>query len=126
MEKEGLKRSLALLKERRVTIDCIVTDRHPQIQKFLRETGINQYYDVWEKGTFCIIVLQFNNKLFLSDLGTPAFYELEKVLSSKRVLKDIAKLSPHHQTSSLESFHSVFLQFAAKNVIYPFLGMLCR
>ncbi|XP_056444674.1 uncharacterized protein LOC130381219 isoform X2 [Gadus chalcogrammus] len=53
MEKEGLKRSLALLEERRVTLDCIVTDRHPQIQKFLRETGINQYYDVWhmEKGT---------------------------------------------------------------------------
>ncbi|KAK0151762.1 hypothetical protein N1851_006863 [Merluccius polli] len=52
MEKEGLKRSLALLEERRVTLDCIVTDRHRQIQKFLRETGINQYYDVWhmEKG----------------------------------------------------------------------------
>ncbi|XP_041916195.1 uncharacterized protein LOC121680718 [Alosa sapidissima] len=52
MEKEGLKRSLALLNERKVTLDCIVTDRHPQIQKFLREAGINQYYDVWhmEKG----------------------------------------------------------------------------
>ncbi|XP_076125856.1 uncharacterized protein LOC143105675 [Alosa pseudoharengus] len=52
MEKEGLKRSLALLNGRKVTLDCIVTDRHPQIQKFLREAGINQYYDVWhmEKG----------------------------------------------------------------------------
>ena len=52
MEKEGLKRSLALLEERGVTLDCIVTDRHPIIQKFLRETNITQYYDVWhmEKG----------------------------------------------------------------------------
>ncbi|XP_076154859.1 uncharacterized protein LOC143138242 [Alosa pseudoharengus] len=58
--------------------------------------------------------------------GTPAFYQLEKVLSAKRVLKDIAKLSPHHRTSSLESFHSVILQFAPKNVVFPFLGMLCR
>lgn len=54
MEKEGLKRSLSLLRARDVTIDCIVTDRHPQIQKFLREESVTQFYDVWhmEKGTF--------------------------------------------------------------------------
>ena len=53
MEKEGLKRSLALLDARGVTIDSIVTDRHPQIQKFLRDNNITQFYDVWhmEKGT---------------------------------------------------------------------------
>ncbi|KAG7479568.1 hypothetical protein JOB18_028925 [Solea senegalensis] len=52
MEKEGLKRSLALLEERGVTMESIVTDRHPQIQKFLRESNITHYYDVWhmEKG----------------------------------------------------------------------------
>ncbi len=47
MEKEGLKRSLALLNARGVTLDCIVTDHHPQIQKFLRESNITHYYDVW-------------------------------------------------------------------------------
>ena len=41
-------------------------------------------------------------------------------------LRDIAKLSPHHQTSSLEAFHDVILRFAPKNLVYPFLGMLCR
>lgn len=53
MEKEGLKRSLALLEARGVKLESIVTDRHPQIQKFLRETNIMHYYDVWhmEKGT---------------------------------------------------------------------------
>ncbi|CAM4732982.1 unnamed protein product [Leuciscus chuanchicus] len=35
MEK-GLQRSLALLEARGVTLECIVTDRHPQIQKYLR------------------------------------------------------------------------------------------
>ena len=52
MEKEGLKRSLSLLGAQGVTIDCIVTDRHPQIQKFLREENITHFYDVWhmEKG----------------------------------------------------------------------------
>nr|XP_055059811.1 uncharacterized protein LOC129443335 [Misgurnus anguillicaudatus] len=192
MEMEGLKRSLALLKERKVTLDCIVTDRHLQIQKFLREAGINQYYDVWhvEKGIskrlekiskrkdcqklkkwmrairnhiywtaatsasgpervakFTSILNHVRDVHIHEDsnfpaclhpvrktrdknkwltAGTPAFYQLEKVLSGKRVLKDIAKLSPHHQTSSLESFHSVILQFAPKNVVFPFLGMLCR
>ncbi|XP_067292168.1 uncharacterized protein [Pseudorasbora parva] len=52
MEKEGLRRSLDLLRARGVTFDSIVTDRHPQIQKYLREANITQYYDVWhvEKG----------------------------------------------------------------------------
>ncbi|XP_041938207.1 uncharacterized protein LOC121699817 isoform X2 [Alosa sapidissima] len=60
------------------------------------------------------------------DKRTPAFYHLEKELTKKTVLKDIAKLSPHYQTSSLEAFHSVILRFAPKNVVYPYLGMLCR
>lgn len=52
MEKEGLKRGLDFLDAHGVTLDCIVTDRHPQIQKFLRERNVNQFYDVWhiEKG----------------------------------------------------------------------------
>ncbi|XP_028444628.1 uncharacterized protein LOC114562455 [Perca flavescens] len=47
MEKEDLTRSLALLESRGVKLDCIVTDRHPQVQKFLRERNITHYYDVW-------------------------------------------------------------------------------
>jgi hypothetical protein len=49
MEKEGLVRSLALLQEAGISIDAIVTDRHPQIQKFLREMApsIEHYYDTW-------------------------------------------------------------------------------
>ncbi|XP_030277722.1 uncharacterized protein LOC115584440 [Sparus aurata] len=58
--------------------------------------------------------------------GTPAFYKLEKLLTNKRTLKDVAKLSPHHQTSSVEAFHSVILRFAPKNVVFPFIGKLCR
>lgn len=54
MEKEGLKRSLEWLEECGVRLDCIVTDRHLQIQKFLKERNVTQYYDVWhlEKGMF--------------------------------------------------------------------------
>ncbi|XP_028436431.1 uncharacterized protein LOC114557245 [Perca flavescens] len=48
MEKEGLKRSLTLLEARGVTLDCIVTNRnrHPQVQKFLRESNITHFYNV--------------------------------------------------------------------------------
>ncbi|XP_031429046.1 uncharacterized protein LOC105898184 isoform X2 [Clupea harengus] len=192
MEKEGLKRSLALLEARGVTLDSIVTDRHPQIQKFLREANITHYYDVlhMEKGLskklektsqnkeceklkkwLCSIknhiywtaatstsgpervakwtsilnhvqdIHSHEDPVFPQCLhprrtsrdkskwltaGTPAFCRLEKVLSSKKVLKDVEKLSPHYQTSSLESFHSVILRFAPKNGVFPFLGMLCR
>ncbi len=52
MEKEGLKRSLDFLDARGVTLECIITDRHPQIQKFLRERNVPRFNDVWhiEKG----------------------------------------------------------------------------
>ncbi|XP_030215058.1 uncharacterized protein LOC115545772 [Gadus morhua] len=52
MEKEGLKRCLDHLEANGFKVDYIVTDRHPQIQKYLRERNITQFYDVWhfEKG----------------------------------------------------------------------------
>lgn len=51
-EKEGLKRSLKLMEENDISLECIISDRHPQVQKFLKEAQITQYYDVWhfEKG----------------------------------------------------------------------------
>ncbi|KAA8594390.1 hypothetical protein FQN60_005224, partial [Etheostoma spectabile] len=47
MEKEGFMRSLDLLHRSGVKLDCIITDRQPQIQKFLRERKITHFYDVW-------------------------------------------------------------------------------
>ncbi|KAG7454045.1 hypothetical protein MATL_G00263980 [Megalops atlanticus] len=192
IEMEGLKRSLALLEERGITLDSIVTDRHPQIQKFLKETRIKHYYDVWhiEKGLSKKLVLISKNKdcdilkkwlrsiknhmywtaasltsgpervaKWMSILnhirnvhthedpafpqflhapqtsrdkskrlkaGTEAFCILEKALTNKRILKDVEKMSPHHQTLLLEAFYSVILRFAPKNVVFPFLGMVCR
>ncbi|XP_026128189.1 uncharacterized protein LOC113108962 isoform X2 [Carassius auratus] len=192
MEKEGLTRSLALLESRGVNLDCIVTDRHPQVQKFLRERKITHYYDVWHiakglskkleeisKQKDCEILKRWmksiNNHIYwtaasstsereriakwnsilnhVRDVHThedplytmcehairkttdkskwlqadsQVFNKLEKLLTNKRMLKDVAKLSPHHQTSSLESFHSVILRFAPKNVVFTFIGMLCR
>lgn len=70
--------------------------------------------------SFVLMTLQF------SSTGTLVFEKLEMVMTSKRTLNDVAKLSPHYQTSSLESFHSVILRFAPKNVVFPYIGMLCR
>ncbi|XP_067237056.1 uncharacterized protein [Chanodichthys erythropterus] len=192
MEKEGLARSLALLESRGVNLDCIVTDRHPQVQKFLRERNITHYYDVWHmaKGISKKLELiskqkdceklkkwikSINNHIYWTAAGSNSeperiakwtailnhvrdvhthedplypkcehvirkttdknkwlqadsvvFNKLEKLLTNKRTLKDVAKLSPPHQTSSLEAFRAIILRFAPKNVIFPFIGMLCR
>jgi len=49
MEKEGLIRSLEFLESSGLSVDAIITDRHPQVQKYLRENkpSISHYYDVW-------------------------------------------------------------------------------
>lgn len=51
---------------------------------------------------------------------------LDSLLRKKNLLTDVSKLSPHHQTSSIEAYHSVILQFAPKNIVYSYMGMLSR
>lgn len=49
MEKEGLERVLEHLQQQGLTVQVLVTDRHKQINKWLREShpAITHYYDVW-------------------------------------------------------------------------------
>ena len=67
MEKEGLerKRSMEYLSAVDLHVGTIITDRHPQIQKWVRETmakeenlhpGVTHYYDPWHicKGKYFI------------------------------------------------------------------------
>lgn len=59
-------------------------------------------------------------------VGSSALNRLDKVLTNKRFLTDVAKLSHHSQTPTVESFHGVIQRFAPKNAVFPFTGMLCR
>ena len=49
MEKNGLHRVMEFLGQKQLTVDVLVTDRHRQINKWLRETHpeVKHYYDVW-------------------------------------------------------------------------------
>ncbi|XP_030249967.1 uncharacterized protein LOC115567468 [Sparus aurata] len=58
--------------------------------------------------------------------STAACEQLTAVLLAPRLLKDMEKISPQHHTSAIESFHSLILKFAPKNVVFSFTGMLCR
>ena len=52
--------------------------------------------------------------------------KLSDLLTNSYLCKDITRLSPVHQTSSLEAFHSVIIHFAPKYVPFSFHGMNCR
>ncbi|XP_048034604.1 uncharacterized protein LOC125260326 [Megalobrama amblycephala] len=65
-----------------------------------------------------------NKKWF--EKGSVSIRKVEKVTCNKRVLKDFEKLSHHFQTSTLEAFHSLVIRFAPKNVVFFYIGMLCR
>ena len=49
MEKEGLYRVIEFLQNSDITLEVLVTDRHKQINKWLREKHpeIIHYYDIW-------------------------------------------------------------------------------
>ncbi|XP_023137933.1 uncharacterized protein LOC111576454 [Amphiprion ocellaris] len=194
MEKEGLIRSLNFLEASGVKINTIVTDTHPQIQKYLKEQKpeVTHFYDMWHvakgvskklealaKEQKCDKVKKWqkrvvnhlywsstssssgeeavakwasisnhvqnihshNNALFpecqhsetdgslsrkwLKPASKPAF-KFQRIVENKRLMRDVAKLSPTHQMSAIERFHGVFLQFAPKNLVFSYRGMLCR
>ena len=71
----------------------------------------------------CTTVIIFYTK------GSKAYEKLSDVVLNNRLMKDVAKLSPHHQTSSLESYHSVLSAvnyFAPKLLAFSHTGMYCR
>lgn len=67
--------------------------------------------------TFCVL---------LFCLGTKVAEKLDDIISNTTLVKDIKKMSSGHQTSSLESFHSVINQFAPKMKSYTYHGILSR
>ncbi|XP_061195757.1 uncharacterized protein LOC133203984 [Saccostrea echinata] len=54
-EHEGLKRSIRFLKDEGLQLDTLITDRHRQNNKWIKENldGTNHFYDIWHvaKGT---------------------------------------------------------------------------
>ena len=61
MEKEGFHRAIEFLKKKGLEVQVVVTDRHRQINKWLRESHprIAHYYDVWHvaKGQCSYIIV---------------------------------------------------------------------
>ena len=49
MEKEGLSRAIQHMQDKGLAIEVLVTDRHKQIAKWIREKHpeIKHYFDVW-------------------------------------------------------------------------------
>uniref|UniRef100_A0A1A8G7P5 Zgc:123060 n=1 Tax=Nothobranchius korthausae TaxID=1143690 RepID=A0A1A8G7P5_9TELE len=58
--------------------------------------------------------------------GSKALFKVEKILTNKKVLTDVARLSSQYQTSFLDAFHSVALRFTPRNVVVPPGERLCR
>ena len=58
--------------------------------------------------------------------GSPAAVQLEELLLSEQVLKDVSTLSPKYQTSALEAKHSLDIQFVPKSRAFSYWGMFTR
>ena len=58
--------------------------------------------------------------------GSPAHIALEEVVTQKRLLKDIEKLTEFHHTGSLEVFHSLMLKYLPKRKHFSYTGMVAR
>ncbi|KAI8494608.1 hypothetical protein Bbelb_278340 [Branchiostoma belcheri] len=59
-------------------------------------------------------------------LNTKLSSEMEKIITSRHLCKDLHRLSPDYQTSYLEAFHALILHFAPKMFHFSYQGMQCR
>ncbi|XP_063052185.1 uncharacterized protein LOC134446823 [Engraulis encrasicolus] len=57
---------------------------------------------------------------------TKVSIEVEKIICNKRLCADVQRLSPSHQTSYLEAFHSLITHFAPKMCHFSYKGMESR
>ena len=64
--------------------------------------------------------------MHLPCVDTKSSERLTALVTNKLICKDMTRLSPLHQTSSLEAFHSVIIHFAPKYVALSHQGMQCR
>nr|XP_026695351.1 uncharacterized protein LOC108950611 isoform X2 [Ciona intestinalis] len=166
MEKQGFIRCLEDLQQYDLRPHTVITDRHLQIAKYIREeqNDIVHHYDVWhlakastpsdldEDSKQNIVLAKWmsltnhvvnrhshDNEYYPSciheesPLDTKWLHEddigykkLKEITLNTRFLKDVKKLSTDHQTSSIESFHSLILQFSPKMKTFSYKGMLCR
>jgi hypothetical protein len=58
--------------------------------------------------------------------GTASCELLTEILTATALVKDVRRLSPKHQTSELEAFHSLVIQFAPKSSSFMWLAQLAR
>ena len=63
---------------------------------------------------------------FMGFLGSKVAIEVENVINSATLQRDVRQLAPGTGTAVLESFHSVLINFAPKSQAYSYKGMLSR
>ncbi|RXN07569.1 hypothetical protein ROHU_032261 [Labeo rohita] len=125
MEKEGLKRCLDLLESLSKKLQKLSKNKDCALLKRWQCSIRNHVYWCASLSTSGPEKVSNDEKKWFQ-AESLALHKVEKVLCNKRVLKDVEKLSHHFQTSSLEAFHSLIIRFTPKNVVFPFMGMLCR
>ena len=59
-------------------------------------------------------------------LASEAAVQFEGIVLKTHLVNAVKKLSARTQTSSLEAFHSVVIQFAPKHTHFSYLGMNAR
>ncbi|KAL5018258.1 hypothetical protein ScPMuIL_003980 [Solemya velum] len=113
MEKTVLTRSLKFLDERGLELGILITDRHRQLGKFLREEypQIVHLFDFWHIGKgFC----------------SKAITQLEAIVCSTSLKHDVRQMLGRFQTSYIEAFHSLLNHFTPKMLAFSYIGMKSR
>lgn len=113
-----------------MVIDCEPrSQRSHRSQWHLSELSSFWHY-IWEWQERMVQTKYERNRLphwnWLIKVDSKAGVKLQKLVQNTLFSNDVAKLSPCQQTSSLEAFHSLVIQFAPKSIAFSYMGMMSR
>lgn len=129
MEKEGLLRVIQFLQLHGMNIDVLVTDRHRQISKWIRENHpeITHYYDVWHVAKGKEIVTMSSSLVVLShctcmlwtcdhhDFTIPMYWEICDHHHKGMFIVDSDHITPAHEIHLI--FRFPFCRFSQETRI---------
>lgn len=104
-----------MLRERWISVLYHIVDKH-------RWAG----HQLFKKCGHCTMSRRERKSIKWLKAGSPSHVALEEIVTNKKLLNDIEKLTEFHHTGELEQYHSVLLKYAPKREHFSYNGMVAR
>ena len=112
-----------LIREKWLSLNNHIHDQHTNHGKLYKKCTHGRLRRKWFKHSKCN-ACSIRIRFIKIHIDSKASEKVTAAITNTYLCNNITKLSTHYQTSTLEAFHSLIIQFAPKDTAYSYNGML--